>query len=488
MADIRQLAAESGLIEKHDVRIRFTGSVALSHEELQSVMQTNMTAITGALILVSIVLIVGLGSGWLVFTILVTLITGLVLTAGFATLTVGELNLISVAFAVLYIGLGVDFAIHYCLRYRELLREGQASNDALGNTSLGTGNALTICAFTTAIGFYAFIPTDYDGVAELGWISGSGMFISLITTMTFMPALLKALPVRAGNNTGPHPFYLRIFEIPSRYGKQINLLALAAMLISLYLIQDLEFDINTINLQPPQNESVKTFKELLKDPEDAPLTGKVIARDPQDAVNIKQNLQQLDAVDEVVWLEDFVPENQDEKLFIIDEMNLLLGGDFFTTESEEITPQERLQSLININDQLQHYSHIQSPALQSFRASLSAYLEYIRALPATARDRQLVALEHSLLASLPGRLATLRAGLDTQGVEAGDVPAEFVRRWSVDGRYLVKVYPRENLQENSAQYHFVEQIQAVEPRLTGGPVVPVEAGKAVIDAFIQAFL
>ncbi|MCG8324473.1 MAG: hypothetical protein MI673_03075, partial [Thiotrichales bacterium] len=97
MADIRQLAAESGLIEKHDVRIRFTGSVALSHEELQSVMQTNMTAVTGALILVSIVLIAGLGSGWLVFTILVTLITGLVLTAGFATLTVGELNLISVA-------------------------------------------------------------------------------------------------------------------------------------------------------------------------------------------------------------------------------------------------------------------------------------------------------------------------------------------------------------------------------------------------------
>ena len=116
---------------------------------------------------------------------MVTLLFGLIATTAFATATIGELNLISVAFAVLYIGLGIDFAIHLLLRFREEKLSIPDSSHALQMAITHIFKSLILCAITTAIGFYSFIPTDYLGVAELGWIAGSGMFISLIFTLHY---------------------------------------------------------------------------------------------------------------------------------------------------------------------------------------------------------------------------------------------------------------------------------------------------------------
>ncbi len=490
LTSLRQQASASGLLARHTATLKFTGGVAMSHEELSSVMQTNTTAIVVALVFVTFVLLFGLGSGWLVLATLTTLIIGLILTATFATLTVGELNLISVAFAVLYIGLGVDFAIHYCLRFRELLINQASHDNALLETSRSIGAALIICAFTTAIGFYAFVPTDYDGVAELGWISGSGMFISLITTLTFMPAILKYLPV-----SGQPAFSLSngswlslIHEIPVTHAGSIMRLALVLTIIALLLLPQLTFDINTINLQPQKNESVKTFKQLLKDPDESPLTGTVIASGTSDAVSIKQELSQLDVVEEVIWLHDFIPDQQTDKLALIDEMNLLLGFDFFSVGDVAITSEQRLASLTKIAQRLAQNQAAGGPEYNNFRQVLDSYLEFIRSLPPDQQTERLQLLEQGLLASLPGRLQALEAGLSAEAVELQDLPENFTRRWQHNDRYLVQVIPSENLYDNDAQYRFVEQIQKVEDRITGGPVIPVEAGKAVISAFQQALL
>ena len=124
-----------------------------------------------------------------------TLLVGLACTAGFATAAIGSLNLISVAFAVLYIGLGVDYAIHLSLRYRELVRLGAAHGEALDTAAADTGASLVLCAATTGLAFYAFVPTEFAGVSELGIISGTGMFVSLAATLTVLPALLTLMPL-----------------------------------------------------------------------------------------------------------------------------------------------------------------------------------------------------------------------------------------------------------------------------------------------------
>ena len=192
---VRSLAHALGLTAGNGVRVRVTGGPALEHEELESVTRGAGIAGVVALAMVSVVLIAGLGSWRLVLATLGTLLVGLACTAGFATAAIGSLNLISVAFAVLYIGLGVDYAIHLSLRYRELVRRGAAHGEALDTAAGDTGASLVLCAVTTGLAFYAFVPTEFAGVSELGIISGTGMFVSLAATLTVLPAILTLIPL-----------------------------------------------------------------------------------------------------------------------------------------------------------------------------------------------------------------------------------------------------------------------------------------------------
>ena len=119
MEALRLEASQAHLDPEHGVRVRLTGSAALAQEELGSVEEGMGLAAVLSLGLVVVLLFAGLGSARLIAATVVTLLMGLVWTATFAFAATGSLNLISVAFAVLFIGLSVDFAIHFGLRLRE---------------------------------------------------------------------------------------------------------------------------------------------------------------------------------------------------------------------------------------------------------------------------------------------------------------------------------------------------------------------------------
>ena len=157
--------------------------------------------------MVALVLYASLRSWRLLAVSLVTLLVGLALTAAFAAVAVGQLNLLSVAFVVLNVGLGSDYVIHVLLRYRELAAAGHATPAALIETMRGVGSSLVLCAVTTAAGFYSFIPTTFSGVSELGLIAGTGVFFGLFVSVTLLPALVAwwgdagARPRRAGRGS-----------------------------------------------------------------------------------------------------------------------------------------------------------------------------------------------------------------------------------------------------------------------------------------------
>ncbi len=257
MQRLHTLTEQLGIEKNIGIRIRLTGSAALSHEEMLSVTTGTEIAMVLALCMVTVIMIFGLGSLRLVFATLVTLVVGLILTAAFAALAVGTLNMISVAFAVLYIGLGVDFAIHYCLRYRELRYDGSDNDAAIKISSTNTGSSMFLCALTTATGFFAFIPTDYDGVAELGLISGVGMFISLLVTLTLLPAILSFMPVKPKpkQELATEPAKAGwILALPITHARKIKLISSLLVLTLLGLTTQVRFDHNTLNLQDPNNE------------------------------------------------------------------------------------------------------------------------------------------------------------------------------------------------------------------------------------------
>lgn len=493
IAYLQQQAEELNLKDKLSVTMRLTGNAVLAHEEMLSLSKGTEISIALALLVVALIMVVGLGSLRLVLLSLITLIFGLVVTAAFATFAVGELNLISIAFAVLYIGLGVDFAIHYSLRYRELRRAGQENLTAIWEASAATGGSLFLCATTTAIGFFAFIPTDYDGVAELGLISGTGMFISLFVTLTLLPALLGILPQKNFHQKrqgGLPGWIVRLQLFPLTYALPVKIVTLILAVICLLLFTQIRFDHNTLNLQDPRNESVRTYLDLLQESDTTPWNGIVLADGREDAERVIHKLAQQPLVDNVVWLDDFIPVEQDEKLSIIEEMDLLLGGDLpEETIKPPITSEERLHIIQSMSNKLQSQQVPgEQPALQALQRHLNDYLASIANKKASEQEEALIKLEHSLLDALPGRLQALRRSLNAGYVTQENLPAALVERWrSVEDKYLIEIQPRENLMDNDALRKFVEQLLAVEPRMVGTPVIAIEASDAVATAFQQAF-
>ncbi|MEQ1528390.1 MAG: MMPL family transporter, partial [Methylococcales bacterium] len=146
-------ASKTVMAENPAVRVRITGETALEHEELESVSSGAEISGIASFILVCVIQWIGLRSVKLLIATYIVLAMGLIFTAGFAAITVGHLNVISIAFASLYIGLGVDYAIHICLYYRERKAEGFSNMDAIRYSLKGVGSSLFLCALTTVIGF-----------------------------------------------------------------------------------------------------------------------------------------------------------------------------------------------------------------------------------------------------------------------------------------------------------------------------------------------
>jgi len=492
---IREIVAEMNLNEAAGVRVRQTGGAALGYEELESVTRDAKKAGMLALGMVSIVLVVGLQSLWLVAASLITLIMGLVMTAAFATAAIGELNLISVAFAVLYIGLGVDFAIHYCYRFRELKASG-GSGDALAETSRHIGGSLVLCALTTAIGFYAFIPTSYSGVAELGLIAGTGMFISLFTSLTLLPALLNLVPIKA-RPLMHSAAVKKLLAVPSQHPRKVCGVAIGLAIAASIALRFAVFDHNPIHLQDPSTESVQTFNDLLKDSTRSPLSITAIAKSGAQAQELEAQLSALEAVDATISIHDFIPAQQEEKLAIIEDMALVLGPEIEPqAEQPNHDTEVQIQSLEKLTHALERYrnaaeqSELSLETAGRLRTVLEDFLLLLRGASADERGSLLHALQSDLLDYLPGRLLGLSEALDAQAFAIEDLPDDLRARWiSQAGEYRVEAFPNANLSDNEALEEFVEQVRSVAPeQVTGAPIINVEASAAVVSAFRQAFV
>ncbi len=473
-------------------RIRVTGEVALKHEELQSALQGGQRSGLATLVLVGLLLWVGLRSIRLVIIAVVTLLAGLTLTAGFAAFTVGDLNLISIAFAVLYIGLGIDYAIHFILRYRELRRGDTDNRDALTRTGKEIGGSLTLCALSTSIGFYAFIPTAFTGVSELGLIAGTSMFISLLLSLTLLPALLTGFPARA--NGVPHggisPSLLRLAEAPLRHRKGTLLAALGAALVSLALLPRIQFDYNPLNLRSPTSESVVAFQDLISDGSmPSPRPAITLANGAETARKKARRLERLDSVSEARSLFHFVPENQEKKLALVQELASKLHSSLQNGQLERkgYDRKRQLASLRELWSALAARASKKKGEPSLLAQNLDRLIRRLQASRPQVQSRILDRLARGLLRTLPENLGQLTKALNASRVTRSDLPKSLRDQWAASGAiYRVAVYPEEELETAAHLRRFVNDVRKVAPDAAGVPVLNLEAGDAVVSALLKA--
>jgi hypothetical protein len=494
---IRAAARELDLDPENGVQVRLTGGVVLSQEEMMSVIEWAGVAGVLALILVGVLVIIGLGSLRLTAATLITLVMGLVWTGGYATFAVGQLNLISVAFAVLFIGIGVDFGIQFCLRYREAIGRGQSHEEALRESASGVGGALTLAAIAAAIGFFSFVPTAYLGLSELGIISGGSMMIALFANLTVLPACLTLMPLEHQDGMlpawqgwrkikwGPKPapgFLLR-------HATGISLWALAlGVAAAVTYLPRLQFDFDPMNLKDPTTESVQTALDLMKDSETSFYTIQILADNVEEAQNLGQRLEALPLVDHTEGLADFVPQDQEDKLFMIDDMALFLWPALEASPLDKPLDNDgRRKVLSELKVNLGYL--IETPLVGVLDAPARRLVNALTRFEESSLEngQSLEDLEVLLLFSLPERLKKLRQSLNAREVTVEDLP-ELLRQRKIaaDGRTLVEVFPSESLTSNDALKRFVTAVRRVAPNATEDPVILLEGGDAVTTAFRQA--
>ncbi|MGZ5075388.1 MAG: MMPL family transporter [Methylobacter sp.] len=478
------------MAENPSVSIRMTGETALEHEELESV--TKGATVSGllSLVLVFIVQWIGLRSVRLLITTYIVLVMGLILTAGFAAITVGHLNVISIAFASLYIGLGVDYAVHICLHYREGKADGLSNSEAILISIRDVGSSLFLCALATAIGFFAFIPTDYAGVSELGVISGGGIFIGLIISLTVLPALFCVFPV---NNIKPIRSPLTpkfIVTFPFRYSTAIKIVSILLGIGACYVLVDLTFDYNPINLRDPNSDSVVSIKELLKSKSESPFALTALANNLEAAGNISAQLKQQPSVHETITLASFVAKDQDEKLAIIEDLNLMLGGQLKNFDNTLDSANQRT-ALIKFDDELkkalaEKSPNVQEQTLQQLQQRIELFIQQTDS--AQTPTAGYIQLEKNILGLLPFTLERLRTSLTASAFGLDDLPSEIRSHWvSSNGLYRVLITPEKDLNKPENLKEFVAQVQTVDDAVSGLPIINEAGGDAIVKAFINAF-
>ncbi len=480
----RVQAAVAELASGPDVRARLTGDFVLSYEDQQALVWQVGVAGSASFLLVTLLLMLGLRSKWLLGVTVVTLVAGLGISLGFATLAIGTLNTVSVAFPVLFIGLSVDFSIHLCLRYRELRAEGQGHRQALGGTGGSVGSSVALCTLTTATGFFAFAPTEVDAVAELGVIAGTSMFVAFFLSITLLPALLSLAPeyVQArwaaplGSVTRDEP----AFAHPA----WIRLLAIVVGLGALALVPRARFDPNHFNVRDPNSVGVQAAQDLLADPDRSPWTLSTLAPDYDAAGAIAARIEALDVVHRAVTPLDLVPPDQEEKLEVVDDIASFLGPPPNPAVPRPSDPAALVAALRALEAELDAFG---SEGAARLRRELAALREQIES--DEAPQELLVALERALLDPIHWRLERLHGALEAEPITLDDFPAAWLEYLiGVDGKLRIEILPNEDLGEPEALARFVDSVRTVTPDVAGHAINVLEVGRSIVRAFEQALV
>jgi hopanoid biosynthesis associated RND transporter like protein HpnN len=481
---IRKAASDLNLAGDYGARVRLTGPVPIANEEFATVADGAVVNGIGTVLVVLFILWLALRSPKIISAVFVTLFIGLSITTAVGLMMVGSLNLLSIAFAVLFVGLGVDFGIQFSVRYRS---ERFKSNDlqaALEQAAHYVAVPLSLAAMATAAGFLSFLPTDYKGVSELGEIAGLGMLVAFLTSITVLPALLSLLNPAGEKEPVGYAFLAPVDHFLEKHRVAIIVGTLLIAVAGLPLLYFLRFDFNPINLRSPKVESIATFLDLRKDPNTGANAINVMTNSEADAKKIEARLEQLPEVLRVMSLDSFVPDDQPAKLKLIAQgakvLNPALNPDSIDAAPSDA---ENVEALKGSAESLRKAaSDGKGPGAAASRRLADALSKLADSNEATRNKVQAI-----FVTSLKVALDQLKNSLQAQPVSLKTLPADLVNSWKTkDGLQRVEAQPRGDPNDNDTLRKFAGAVLAAEPNAIGGPVSILKSGDTVVKAFIHA--
>jgi hopanoid biosynthesis associated RND transporter like protein HpnN len=427
---------------------------------------------------------------------MVMLLVGLAWSLGFATLFVGHLNILSVSFTAILVGLGIDFAIHYLARYLELRHKGLSLHRALLQTSWSVGTGIVAAAVTTALAFFCATFTSFLGIAELGIIAGGGILLCCVTTFVVLPALIALADRNLEPRRLPTPFQGNALRrMTSRYPGIVTLVSTAAAVVvsaGCFTIEDgrltsrVAYDANLLNLQADDVESVEVQQRLFREADGSLLYAVSQADGPGEVLMRRDAFLELPSVSRVEELASHFPQHDPQQTReLVQAIHMKLSGlSDFPREFPRLNPQAIGHALEEL---LLRLRKIDAPQARETVRALDAVLERLEGFPLEQQSDVLDKYQYAMLASLRGQLEALAAIADPTPVSPTDFPAPVRERFvSDDGTWLLRIFPKHQIWDEEPLKAFVEDVRSVDPNVTGAPLQNFEASRQIRESYIQA--
>ncbi|WP_445220918.1 MMPL family transporter [Bradyrhizobium sp. Pa8] len=481
---IRKAAADLDFPTKYQARVRLTGPIPIANEEYATVQEGAVVNGIGTVLVVLLILWLALHSAKIIFAVFVNLFVGLALTTAAGLMMVGSFNLLSIAFAVLFVGLGVDFGIQYSVRYRSERYKHNDLSAALVRAAKRSAVPLSLAAMATAAGFLCFMPTDYKGIAELGQIAGVGMLVAFLSSITILPAMLKLLNPPGEKEPVGYAFLAPLDHFLEKHRVLVVGGTLLLALAGLPLLYFMKFDFNPMNLRNPHAESIATFLDLRKDPNTGANAINVMTTSEEQARQVEARLEKVPEVLRVMSLDSFVPQDQPPKLKLLAQGAKVLNPALNPDQVDAApTDKENVDSLKSSVDNLRRTAgDAKGPGAVASRRLADALEKLANGDEATRNKAQDV-----FVTPLKIAFDQLRNAMQAGPVTLNSLPPDLVNAWkSKDGIIRVEALPKGDPNDNETLRKFAAAVLAAEPTAIGGPVSILKSGDTVVKAFIHA--
>ena len=482
------------------VNVGITGEPVLDHDEMEQSQKDTTVASIVSLFLCAVIFIYGYAETGRPVKATICLIVGMAYTLGFATLTVGHLNVLTITFVPILIGLAIDYGVHLVTRYEEELRYGQTRRAALKTAMVCTGQGIFTGALTTAGAFLAMWPTNFKGIQEMGIICGGGLLACLIPMMTLLPLLLlrgrQNVIDRKMRDTSRRE---RIENLWLQRPGIVTAITAALCLAALIQVRKVHFDYNLLHMQSTGLPAVVYEQKLIDSAEKSVLFGAVVATNLDDAISLEKRLKEMtNIVTDVQSVAGYLDGNQEEKLQLIGQIKQDVAPlRFAETDTRPVDIHALSVTLYSL------YGYIGNAIdtvgtndldLAEKLTSLHTSIEKFRvamlsgsSLEQAEHAQKLAEFQTALFADIRDMFQTLQKQDNSSPLQAKDLPPALRDRFiGVTGKFLLQVYPRKDLWQRENQKEFIDAVRQVYPDLTGTPVQLYEYTDLLMKSYIQA--
>ena len=476
------------------VTVGLTGEDVISSDEMVTTQSDVETASKIALAGVALLFIIAYQGVVKPLLAVFCLLLGLSWTMGFTALTIGHLNILSVVFTTILIGLGIDFGIHILERFKEERQQGNEILPALQKTLQGTGKGNFAGAITTAIAFGAMVLTDFIGIVELGWIAGWGILFCMVAMLLVLPALItveekwrKPSYTQTKSTTATQRGWVdKLFD---HYYLIIGVCTVLVLIASLSL-KDLRFDYNLLNLQAKGTEAVQYEMKILESAGRSAWSAAILADSFKEIQEKERQLKALPTVARVESISAVIPDNQEENAQIIRENLAPLLRDLeVEPEDVDFSWKALNKTLKGIQFKLQGREGDDLDPVQMAGNRVRNFREQSQKMEPDLAEKRLQNFSQLLFADYRNLMEELKANADVKLVKLEEIPETLRKRYiSQKGKYVAHIFPSVDVWDLDERKKYLDDLRSVDPNVTGTAIHMFESTRLMTEGYVNGGL